>query len=213
MESSHVLHHITAFRPVGQADRRTGQAVLWRTPSAWRSLRRAPEGEKQLADPGMSLPRALFAVAPLVLAHQAPPRVSQLKRRPGRHRRSVRAVPAWRAGHGARLRVPPRRCPGGQSGATAHACVVSTDLELAGGHIRKIGYREADPQRPSSALNEWSGVLKVRPRVEGGGRRWRCPGRTITIPKGSKLRMPGGELELGEDVTWEVEGLLQLTKG
>ena len=57
-------------------------------------LRRVLEGEKQSADAGVSLPRALFAIAPtaLVLAHQARPGIAQLKRGLSRHRR--RAAPS-----------------------------------------------------------------------------------------------------------------------
>ena len=51
-------------------------------------LRRTLDGEKQPADTGMSLSRALVAVAltTLVLAHQALPTLSRIRRRISRHR-------------------------------------------------------------------------------------------------------------------------------
>lgn len=109
-------------------------------------LGRGSEGEKQPADAGMSVPRALFAVAlaTLILARQARPRISQLQRRLSRCRRSVCAVRTWRAGDGARLRVPPRGCPSGAHCATGHSRVVAAELELTGWHIRKVGCRQAD---------------------------------------------------------------------
>jgi hypothetical protein len=54
----------------------------------------------------------------------------------------------------ARPRVPPCRCPGGKSGAAAHARVVSADFELAGGYIRTSGtgtqILNADQGRPTN---------------------------------------------------------------
>ena len=104
-------------------------------------LRCAPEGDKQPADAGTSLPRALLAVAPatLVLAHQARPRISQLQRHLSRRWRSGLRCP----GMCCRLRCAPpgptSRLPRRPVRDTRDACVVSKDLELAGRHIRKIG--------------------------------------------------------------------------
>jgi hypothetical protein len=101
-------------------------------------------------------------------------RISPLQRHLGRHRRSVRAVPACRGGHGARLRVPPRRCPDSESGATADACVVSTDLELAGRHIRKIATGEAEPQWPVARPTNGQDGLEAGLVYGHGGRRSQC---------------------------------------
>lgn len=99
-------------------------------------LRGVAEGEKQAAQARVRSPRASVAVAfaTLMLALQARPRISNLHGHLRRQRRSVRVTPTPRAGHGARVGVPPRRRPRGEIRGTAHASVASTELESASGH-------------------------------------------------------------------------------
>jgi hypothetical protein len=135
----------------------------------------------------MSLPHALFAVAPtaVVLAHQARARVAHFQRGLSRRRRAC-GVRARRASDGARVRVPPSGCAGGQAVTIRPAYVVSADLEFAGRHIGKTGCREGILNSPvvRSTNNQMPGArsaVRARRRSCGADNRSE-PGRAPPAP-------------------------------